>query len=101
MAANQFTFKDQHPTGRYRSFEHMYSEIKFKKKQCGTINELGGFNNWSISFMIKKEPTIAQPAPFKHVTLKYKPNSLAEAKEWLKERTQLIQNQLDLYYMEE
>jgi hypothetical protein len=101
--AKQFTFKDHHPTGRYRSFDHMYTEIKFEKMQCGTIHELEGFNNWSISFMIKRpaaEITPASPCSFKHVTLKHKPQTLAEAKSWLKESTEAIRNRWDLHYME-
>lgn len=100
----QFTFKDNNPTGRYRSFERMFSDIKLKKKKCGTINEHEGFDNWSISFQIKKSPetiTKQQPAPFKWVTLKYKPKNLKDAKEFLKTNTERILKTLDLYFDED
>ena len=35
----KFTFKKNIPTGRYRSFERDYHEIKLKNQVVGNINE--------------------------------------------------------------
>lgn len=91
---NRFTFKDNHPTGRYRSFDRMHSDIKLKRKTCGTIHELPEFDNWSIRFMVKS------PDGFKWITLKYKPKSLKEAKEFLRNNTQAILDKFDLHFIE-
>jgi len=95
-----FTFKDQNPTGRWRSFENMYVNIKLDKKICGGIHEVTQ-TEWKIKFMVKRIPDQKQPAPFKWITLKHVATSKVEAKEWLKLRTESIAMQLDLYLQED
>ena len=49
----KFTFKKHIPEGRYRSFELGQTDIKVKKKVCGSISESRHHTGWKVSFQVK------------------------------------------------
>lgn len=97
LKISKFTFKMNQPTGKWRSFDQWYCDIKLLGKQCGTIHEEG----LRISFFVKIEPTKEKPAPFKTITLKYTPTTLEEAKEYLNTNKDRIMKSFDLYLFSE
>ena len=101
-ARAKFSFKIDRPTGRYASFSQTSCYIKLLGKECGSItehNRLG--NDYSISLMVDREPIAGSPAPFKTITLKYKPTSFDEAKTWLNTNKDKILNSFELYLLPE
>lgn len=97
---NKFTFKCHKPTGRFRSFSNPYWDIQLKRKRCGTILK-NGFDDFSISFSIKKEKTTEDPAPFKNITLKARFKTIEETKAYLVEHTDAIIEKFDLFIRED
>lgn len=95
-----FTFKKHKATGRYASFEKEYSDIKLKKKVVGTIHEIEGGKR-KVRFMVKKQPTKEEPAPFLWITVTKTFYDEEEARTWCKQNIKLIQEKLDLYQFEE
>jgi len=89
----KFTFKTVKPTGRYHSFEPSEHVIKVDGKEVGSIAD----DNSRIRLMVRKDPTKEDPAPFRWVLLKYRPESLADAKEFLNRNAETIQSTFDLY----
>ena len=94
----KFTFKKVPRTGRFRCFEREETEIKLNKKIVGSISE--GKDTWYIRFAIKKNPTEKEPAPFKWITLKYKPDDEADAREFIRKHNDEIQKRYDLHYFD-
>ena len=85
-----FTFKRNKPTGRYASFSNIMTEVKIKGNQCGTINEGGGFNNWSATLAVKDEKA---KSGWRWATLKRKFESEQEARDFLKDNyTKLVES---------
>jgi len=98
-----FTFKDNQPTGRWRSFGNLQIDVKFGGKVCGSIHEILS-NEWKIMLMVKlpeSEVTPQKPCPWKWVTLKHRPTSKVEAKVFLKAHCEGLMKQFDLYFQEE
>ncbi len=96
--ANTFTFKDNNPTGRFRSFDHMYADIKLKSKICGAIHETD--DGYIVRFMVKdSDPN--NRSGFKWIHLKGKHATKMDAKTWVKDRTTLITKQFDLFFTED
>lgn len=77
-----FTFKRNTPTGRYASFQKIFTEVKISGKQCGVINEGDGFNNWSASLVVKDEK---EKTGWRFATLKRRFTSEQEARNFLKD----------------
>ena len=97
----KFTFKKYIPTGRYKSFELKYTDIKLKKKVIGHISELRDSHKYRVSFAIKKEKTKKDPAPFKWVSFKKQFDTEKEARDFVNDDPQAIQDKLDLYSFED
>jgi hypothetical protein len=97
--ANTFTFKDHNPTGRFKSFDHVYVDIKLKSKICGTIYETD--DGYIVRLMVKKDPDPNDPAGFKWIQLKGKHRTKMEAKTWVKDRTTIIAEKFDLFLAED
>jgi hypothetical protein len=98
----KFTFKYHRPTGRYRSFETEYHDIKFKGKKCGSISES---NNWtlanrderiSIKFMVKNDE---EKSGWKWITLTAKFSNTLNAKEFVNRNIETIFKKLDLFFI--
>jgi hypothetical protein len=97
-----FTFKEHKSEGKYRSFYPSWWDIKLQKKVCGGIYVLNSLDRtYEVQFMVKKERTEKDPAPFKWVTLKEKFSDISEAKEFLKEHTKEITTKFDLHFLED
>ena len=100
-----FTFKKVPRVGRYRSFELDQTMIKIKKKEVGYLQETRTFSedgrNWAIRLAVKKEKTSNDPAGFRWITLKYKPKSEEEGREFLKKYFKEITEKYDLYRFED
>ena len=83
MKPIKFTFKTEHPTGRYRAFNCCYHYIKLKKKQVGSISDESPHE---IRLMVIKLDIMEDGNPnctWKWITLKNKFTSLDEAKKFL------------------
>ena len=95
-----FTYKKHRHSGRYRSFEPEFHDIKLKAKKVGYIAEPAHFSKeqgYGISFAVKKDPTREQPAPFKWVSVKKRFSSVEDAKAFLVEHFDELIKELDLY----
>lgn len=79
----KFTFKTTQPTGRYRSFDSAYHEIKFNGE---TIGSIGDKKPHKIRLQVTKAD-IAEDGntncPWKWITLKHESESVKAAKEFL------------------
>ena len=85
----KFTFKTEHPTGRYRSFYPSHHYIKFLKKEVGKISD----EDYAIRFMVIKDDILEDGNPncdWKWIKLKKESSSLQEAKEWLNQNIELL-----------
>ena len=91
-----FTFKKHAKTGRYRSFDYNHTDIKLKGKVVGSINE-GSNRKYRISFVIKKEKTKEDPAPFKWIRLKFVCDNEDDARNIVKRYSAELQERYDLY----
>lgn len=70
MATKRFTFKAHKPTGRYRSFDHTFHDIKLGGKKVGGIEFSKGKNRYQIRLMVKDE---TEHCGWKNIFLKYDP----------------------------
>lgn len=92
-----FTFKTIKPTGKYRSFEDDYHQIKLNKKVCGDI---GYKKPYKIGLQVIKNDIFEDGNPnciWKWITLDKKSESLQEAKEFLKNNFKLINDKYKIY----
>lgn len=102
----KFTTKQYLPTGRYRSFYHIYAELKYGGKVCGSVEEGSGAGEqeWEVRFMVHRPlnfVTKESPCKWKWVKLKKKFSSIADAKSWLndpKVKGQILRD-LNLYFL--
>lgn len=92
----KFTTKTTEPSGRYRSFDKSYTEIKYNGVCCGTIDS---DLPYTIKLMVYKDnpETSKNPnCPWTRIKLMNEFNSLNEAKTYLKTNSdkiyQLIEN---------
>jgi hypothetical protein len=88
-----FTFKRNNPTGRYKSFNNIFTDVKIKGKQCGVINEGDGFNNWSVRLIVKDEK---QHCGWRWAKLKKRFASEQEARDFLKENYEKLVDGLNV-----
>ena len=86
----KFTFKTHHPTGRYRSFDHDYHDIKYNKVVVGSIaNELPH----KISLQVMKDDIMEDGSPnckWKWIKLKKEFTSVEEAKKFLNDNVDAV-----------
>jgi hypothetical protein len=81
----KFTFKTEHPTGRYRSFGDDYHIIKLNKITVGSIDHEYPF---TIRLQVIKTNILEDGnpnCPWKLIRLKKQSSSLQEAKDFLNE----------------
>lgn len=106
MANLKFTFKKCIKTGRYRSFENDSIDIKVKGRVCGNIAELSHFSpnsgKYRIGFMVERQPTEQDPAPFKWVWIKKLFDTENEARSFVTEKGNDVieQAKVNLYFRE-
>lgn len=96
----KFTFKKYARTGSYRSFQKKYSDIKLNKKKVGTISEIES-GEYRISFAVKKEKTVKDPAPFKWVRINKSFRNENGAREYIKLHDEAIMKRLNLYQFDD
>lgn len=92
----KFTFKTEKPTGRYRSFQAPYHTIKLNGITVGSIDDGHPHN---IRLMVIKNDITEDGSPnckWRWVKLKKESESVALAKEWLKQNTEHITSQLNI-----
>ena len=95
-----FTFKTTKESGRYASFYPDHHHIKLKKKKVGNIDD--GFSH-KIRLQVKKKDINEDGNPnceWKWVTLKKESNSVADAKQFLKDNFAEIIEKYELYPIE-
>jgi len=93
----KFTFKIHYPTGRFRSFDHIYCDIKLENVLVGSIQEIN-MNTFQIGFMIIKKDIMEDNNPnveWKWVWLKWKPKSIKEAKDFILTNSKLFQERFN------
>ena len=102
MKYKKFTFKKEpRSTGLAGIGERGLTNIKLDKKEVGYIRERSGDYKWYICLAIKKEKTKDSPAPFRWISLQeifYKEN---DARQWLNDHKDDIQEKYDLYKFED
>ena len=96
----KFTFKKTIHEGQYRSFEKDHTIIKLNKNEVGYITEIE-YRQYKVYFAVKKEKTKKNPAPFKWTYVTKIFNSEKQAREYIRERNDIIQNALDLHQFED
>lgn len=87
-----FTFKRNKPEGQYRSFYQIQTDVKVKGKVVGSIHEGRGFSDWSVRLFLKDE----EFPHFKSVKLKKTFASEKAARDWLKEKHDLLYEKYDI-----
>lgn len=93
----KFTFKTNKPTGPYRSFYSSYHQIKLRGKSVGSIDDKPPYK---IRFQVYKKDINEDGNPnclWKWVRLKHESASLVEAKEFVKNNSEAILNQFNIY----
>jgi hypothetical protein len=93
----KFTFKTDHPTGKYKSFEPDYHHIKLNKKDVGYISDE---KPYKIRLQVIKENINENGNPncvWKWATLKKQSETLQEAKDFLNTNFESITQELKLY----
>lgn len=97
----KFTFRTDTPTGRYRSFDSAFHEIKLKGEIVGQISEKLGFPTiFSVGFKVDKADINEDGNPnvsWKWIYLKKKTTSLQEMKDFLNDNIEKITSQFKLY----
>jgi hypothetical protein len=73
------------------------TDIKIKGMKVGYIRELES-GQWRTLFMVKKEPTEIDPAPFKWISLKTTYDNEEQARMVLNELFTLITRKFDLHH---
>jgi hypothetical protein len=95
-----FTFKTENSAGRYRSFYPDYHHIKLNKKKVGNIDD--EFPH-KIRFMVNKKDINEDGNPnckWKWIILKRESNSIADAKQFLKENFAEITKKYELHQID-
>lgn len=93
----QFTFKTEHPTGRYKSFFPSTHLIKVKRYDVGRISDTKPYSVY-LNIVKKDINEDKHPnCPWRTICLKKKFESIEEAKEFLNERIKDIFNQWTLF----
>ncbi|MFA5043117.1 MAG: hypothetical protein WC567_03910 [Kiritimatiellia bacterium] len=104
------TFKNHHPVGKSRSFDHMYVDIKFEKCVIGQIafwqKAFSDPGEFQASLKVKTEPTKENLCAWRWLRLKKSfPGSdsvqVDAFKEWIIENWTTILEKFDLYFLEE
>jgi hypothetical protein len=95
----KFTTKTTQPTGRYRSFDSAYHEIKLNGICVGTISDKVPHR---ITLYVTKgeEDKVNDKDPnceWKKITLKKEFESVNGAKGWVKENSEIIQAQFKIH----
>lgn len=84
----RLTFKNEYPTGQYRSFSHISCTIKANGDAVGSIMWSANRNSYAVMLHVKIPTT--DNCPFRNVTLKKEfphtteRETLNAAKEWVK-----------------
>jgi hypothetical protein len=96
----RFTFKKTVHEGRYRSFQKNHTEIKLNKKEVGYISEIE-YSDYRVFFAVKKERTEKDPAGFMWIKVKWHFYDENDAREYIKDNNNHIQEKFDLYYFDD
>jgi len=96
----KFTFKKTIHEGQYGAFQKDHTEIKLNKKEVGYISEID-YSDYRVSFAVKKEKTEKGSAPFKWFRVKWHFDSEKEARKYIKENNNRIQEKLNLHYFDD
>jgi len=95
-----FTFKTEHSTGKYRSFYHDTHLIKLDKWEVGAIDSSPPY---IIRLMVIKNNINEDGNPnciWKWIKFKYRSESLAEAKKFLKDNFYIITEKYHIHKKE-
>ena len=85
----------------YQHFQSRSTDIKSQKKKIGYIQESRDFDCWKIYFTVKKEVTKEEPSDFKWILLTKRFTTEDKAREYIKENTEQIFKQFDIYQFED
>ena len=100
MLNENFTFKTERPTGKWKSFDSDRYVIKMNKKEVGSIDD---DKPHKIRLMVMKTDKITDGnpnCPWKWITLKKESETMEEAKEFLKSNYDSINSKFTLYHSE-
>lgn len=93
------TYKRHAKVGRYRSFELDYTDIKFKRKQIGSIVELRNPPVWQERYCIRFTiVSKVNPCGWRWVTVKQKFETEMQAREFLTPETVASFNRHSPFY---
>jgi hypothetical protein len=97
---NEFKFKTNKPTGKWRAFDNPSHHIKHKGKEVGMIDHEAPFK---IRLMVMKADIMEDGngnCPWKWITLTKQSESLQEAKDFLNEKIDIIFAKYNIRYAE-
>ena len=100
MGSKKFTFKTEKPTGQWRSFYPKTYHIKMDGCRVGTIDDK---HPHKIRFMVEKNEKFTDENPncnWKWVQLKHESESIDDAKIWLNENFNQINETFPLFKIE-
>lgn len=97
----KLSFKRHKKEGQYRSFQATYIDIKADRRVCGRIYEVRDDGSFRIGFMVKREPTVAYPAPFENIRLSKICATEVEARDFVTRNWDAICKRYDLYQLED
>lgn len=100
----KLTFKNYpKPTGLSRiGSGEPGADIKLKGKVIGFISPSNRYRKYCLAFFkIKKNPTYEEPSPFENKNLTFSTQTVEEMKIYLRENSEKIVNELDLYISED
>lgn len=93
----QFVFKTEKKAGINSSPIDSIHLIKLQGKEVGSISD--DYQDHKIRLMVKKEPIMQDPAPFRTAYLKASFPTVLEAKKFLKANFDEIITKFDLYQL--
>jgi len=96
-----FTFKTKQPTGKWKSFDSPEHVIKLNKREVGTISDK---HPHKISLMVYKSDPMEDGNPnctWKWITFKRESETIDDAKKWLMDHANEIQQRYKLYELDD
>jgi len=93
--------KGERATGLTRiAYPNPITAILGDGRQVGSIHPphfRDSNRTWAVTFYVKKEPSIAEPASFQNTQMKKRFETEPEARIWIRTNWNLIQQRFDLY----
>lgn len=100
---NKFTFKKNTPVGKFAVFQTKYTDIKFNKKVCGSINRDREYK-WKILLSVMKNEKFNdgnENCDWMNIVLKTVFEKEEQARDFLNNNIDKIMDTFTLHFIEE